>query len=153
MGFGLRYTQEVNRHQLLDLTAAGAQNSRAMTVGTGMDFELLSETTYQPRVALKPYVHYQRFEDSSNTLLGMAPSLRKGFGAFGTEIFPYLAMPSGIRIDPSTLEFGYFASLSVGASMPFPGAGSERVLLSLEGNKNMGASSDYIGCLVSWIWK
>ena len=94
-----------------------------------------------------------KFETSSASLIGAAPTLRKGFSANGYEFFPYLAVPSGIKLDNSTDEFVYYASLTFGASMPFPGADNDQILLSFEGNKNMGASSDYVGCLVSWIWK
>jgi hypothetical protein len=153
VGMGLRYTQELNRHQLFDVSASGGQDSRSFMLGTGVDFELLSESNYQPRVGLKPFAHYQRFENTGNTLLGLAPSLRKGFAVMGNEFFPYLALPVGMRIDSTSLEFNYYSSITIGASMPFPGDTSEKVLLSVEGNKNMGASSDYIGCLVSWIWK
>jgi hypothetical protein len=153
MGMGLRYTQEVARHQLFDLTAGGGQDSRSLTLGGGMDYELLSESLYQPRVAIKPYFQYQKIDDQRSSLLGFAPSLRKGLVINGMELFPYLAVPTGVRIDTATMEFVYYASLTMGASMPFPGLGNNKFLLSLEGNKNMGASSDYVGCLVSWIWK
>lgn len=153
MGAGLRYTQEVSRYKILDVTASGGQDSRGLTLGAGMDFELLSEDLHQPRVSLKPYVQYQRFEKETANLLGAAPTIRKGFSIQGQEFFPYLAIPAGMKIDSSTDEFDYYASLTLGASMPFPGANNDHVLLSLEGNKNMGSSSDYVGCLVSWIWK
>jgi hypothetical protein len=153
MGAGLRYTQEVDRYKLLDFTVAGGQESRGLTAGMGMDFELLSEDIYQPRVSLKPYMQHQRFESLKSTLVGVAPAIRKGFSINGQEVFPYLAVPSGIKIDSDTAEFVYYSSLTFGASMPFPGGHNDKVLLSFEGNKNMGASSDYIGCLVSWVWK
>lgn len=153
MGAGLRYTQELARHRILDVTASGGQDSRGLIMGGGVDFELLSEDISQPRVAIKPYFQHQKFESENSNLIGAAPSLRKGFSISGQEIFPYLALPSGLKIDSETDEFVYYASMSLGASMPFPGANNDKVLLSVEGNKNMGASSDYIGCLVSWVWK
>lgn len=153
MGMGARYTQEVDRHRLLDLTASGGQNSRGLTIGGGMDFEILSEDIHQPRFSLKPYMQYQKFEEETASLVGAAPTLRKGFSLQGQEFFPYLAFPSGMKIDSETDEFVYYASMTLGASMPFPGANNDKVLLSLEGNKNMGSSSDYVGALVSWIWK
>jgi hypothetical protein len=118
-----------------------------------MDFEILSEKINQPRVSLKPYLQYQRFEGTSSNLIGAAPSIRKGFSVQGQEFFPYLAVPTGMKIDSVTDEFVYYASVSFGASMPLPGAQNDKILLTLEGNKNMGASYDYVGCLVSWIWK
>ncbi len=152
VGAGLRYTQEVAKGRLLDASVAGAQESRALTLGTGLDFELQREDVSAPRVGLKPYLQYQKFDGESANLLGVAPSLRKGFVLSNQEFFPYLAIPTGLKIDSATNEFVYYASLTVGASMPFPSSGTDRVLLSFEGNKNMGAASDSLGCLVSWIW-
>ncbi len=150
---GLRYTQEVDRGKILDVTASGAQYSRGLHLGTGMDFTLIREDVSAPRVSIKPYLQLQKFENQSSNLIGAAPTIRKGMSIQGREFFPYLAIPSGLKIDSTTNEFVYYASMTFGASMPFPGANNDKVLLSLEGNKNMGASSDYIGCLVSWIWK
>lgn len=153
MGAGIRYTQEVDRHRLLDLSVSGGQDSRGLTMGGGMDFEILSEDVNQPRFSLKPYMQYQKFDETTSTYIGGAPTIRKGLSVQGQEFFPYLAIPSGMKIDSETDEFVYYASMTLGASMPFPGANNDKVLLSLEGNKNMGSSSDYVGCLVSWIWK
>ncbi len=151
IGMGLRYTQELHKGQLIDLTAAGAPQARGLTIGGGMDFEILSEDVSQPRVSLKPYVQYIKFEDNRQNLIGLAPTIRKGLSVQGLEFFPYLALPSGLKLD-STANFVYYASLTLGTSMPFPGANTDKFLLSIEGNKNMGASSDYFGALVSWVW-
>lgn len=153
MGAGIRYTQETAPGRLLDFNVAGGQDSRGLIAGGGMDFEVLREDINQPRVSIKPYVQYQKFEASNANLVGAAPSIRKGFSLNGQEFFPYLAIPSGLKIDSATDEFVYYASMTLGASMPFPGANNDRILLSVEGNKNMGGSSDYIGALVSWMWK
>ena len=149
VGAGLRYTQEVDQGRIMDFTAAGAQDSRGLTLGAGMDFEIFSEDVSQPRLSIKPYWQHQKYEAESSNLIGVAPTLRKGFSLNGQEFFPYLAAPTGMKIDSTSDEFVYYASMTFGASMPLPGA----ILLSLEGNKNMGASSDYVGCLVSWMWK
>jgi hypothetical protein len=153
IGAGLRYTQEVDRYKVFDLTAGGGQDSRGLVLGMGMNFELLSEDISQPRVSIKPFFQHQRFNDTVSSLIGAAPTLRKGFSITGQEVFPYVAIPSGIKLDSETSEFVYLASLTLGASMPFPGANNDKILLSVEGNKSMGSSSDYVGCLVSWIWK
>lgn len=153
MGAGLRYTQELDQYRRLDVTAAGGQDSRGLTLGTGLDFELLSEDINRPRISLKPYIQYQKFDDQYSNYIGAAPTIRKGFAINGQEFFPYLALPSGMKVQSDTDAFVYYASLTLGASMPFPGAHNDKILLSLEGNKNMGSTSDYVGCLVSWIWK
>ena len=153
MGMGLRYTQEVNPGQRLDIAVGSAQYSRGLFLGGGMDFELLHEEGNQPRISLKPYYQYQKFEGDKQNLMGAAPTIRKGFSIEGYEFFPYLAFPSGIKIDSATDTYDYYASATLGASMPFPGAEGEKFLLSFEGNKNLGASSDYLGVLFSWVWR
>lgn len=153
MGAGLRYTHEVDQHKLFDFSVAGGQDSRGLVMGGGMDFELLSEDVNQPRVSFKPFIQHQKFEATNSNLFGAAPSIRKGFAVAGQEFFPYLALPTGIKIDSDTEEFVYYASMTFGMSMPFPGAENDRIVLSVEGNRNMGSAPDYIGCLVSWMWK
>ena len=69
----------------------------------------------------------------------------------GKEIFPYLALPNGVRIDSDSQEFVFYSSLTFGASMAIPQS-QERLVISLEANKNLGASSDYVGALISWVW-
>lgn len=150
MGAGVRYTQGFDGN-LLDVTAAGAQNSRSMIVGAGMDFEILREDMNQPRVSMKPYVQQMSFESRSSTLIGAAPSLRKGFTAGGKEIFPYLSLPNGVRLDNKEQELVFYSSLTFGASMALPRS-QERLVLTLEANKDLGASSDSVGALISWVW-
>ncbi len=152
VGMGLRYTQELDRGQLLDLVAGGAQESRGLFLGGGMDFEILREDVSQPRLSMKPYYQYQKMDNFKQYLIGAAPTMRKGFSVNGNEFFPYLAVPTGIKVDSSNEKFDYYASLTLGASLPLPAAGGDKLLLSFEGNKDLGASSDYLGVLVSWIW-
>jgi hypothetical protein len=142
MGAGVRYTQGFNGN-LLDFTAAGAQNSRSMVMGAGLDLEVLKEDMNQPRVSVKPYVQQLKFERDSSTLIGAAPTIRKGVSAVGKEIFPYLSLPNGIRIDGNEQEMIFYSSLTFGASMALPRS-QEKLVLSLEANKNLGASSDYV---------
>lgn len=151
MGFGLRYTHGVQQGQLLDVYAGGAQHSRGFSFGAGMDFEILSDEGYQPRVSLKPFYQHQKFESSKLTNLGAAPTLRKALAIFDTNFYPFIAVPVGVQIDSSDDEFVYLASVSVGASMAIPNT-EEKLVVSLEGNKNLGAASDSLSALISWVW-
>lgn len=153
MGMGLRYTQEINPGQLLDLAVGGGQESRGLSFGGGMDFELLREDVSQPRLSMKPYYQYQKFDEFKQYVVGAAPTMRKGFSVNGNEFFPYLAVPAGIRIDSSNEKFDYYAALTLGASMPIPAAGGDKLLVSVEGNKDLGAAYDSLGVLLSWVWK
>ena len=151
MGFGLRYTHGIQQGQLLDVYAGGAQHSRGFSFGAGMDFELLSDEGAQPRVSLKPFYQHQKFESSKLTNLGAAPTLRKALDILGTNVYPFLAVPMGIQIDSSDDEFVYLASVSFGVSMAIPNT-EERLVVNLEANKNLGAASDSLSALISWVW-
>jgi hypothetical protein len=151
MGIGLRYTHGIQQGQLLDIMAGSAQYSRGFTFGAGMDFEILQDEGAQPRVSIKPFYQQQKFEGDKSSVIGGAPTLRKSVDILGTIFNPFIAVPLGVEIDSSDDEFVYYASLSFGASMAIPNT-EEKLLVSLEGNKNMGASSDYLGALLSWVW-
>jgi hypothetical protein len=153
IGAGIRYTQELEVDELFDLFVSGAQHSREYLIGGGVDFQVLSETEDHPRISVKPFYQYQKFEESKNGIIGFAPTLRKSFTFYDYSLFPYLAIPSGIKIDSHSDIFSYYASLTLGASFPLPIEGGEKLLVSLETNKNMGASSDYVGVLLSWVWR
>jgi len=153
LGAGIRYSHQINQSRILDFNINGGQDSRKFNAGVGVDFELLREDIHQPRISVKSFLQHQKFESESSNLLGFAPTIRKGFGLFGHELFPYVATPMGIKVNNITDEFVSYASVAIGASMPVPQAKNDKLLLSLEGNKNLGASSDYIGLLISWIWK
>lgn len=152
VGMGLRYTQELEDDQLLDVYLSGAQQSRDYIFGSGVDFQVLEEQDHWPRFSLKPFYRYQKFEDTKEGVIGGAPTVRKRFALFDRELIPYLAFPSGIKIDSYTDIYSYYASLSFGATIPVPIRSGKDLLVTLETNKNFGASSDSVEVLVSWVW-
>lgn len=153
MGAGLRYTHAVLDGHLLDLGIAGGQYARSFTMRAGLDFELLDEESSQPRVSIKPFWQNQRINRESYSVLGAAPTLRKSVSLEQFEFYPFIGLPNGIAIDGENDELDFYSSVSFGASMPFPGAQNDKLALTLEGNKNLGAADDYVSVLVSWIWK
>ncbi len=149
MGMGFRYTHEMDRARIVDLSVAGGQNSRGLTVGGGMDMRIISEELHIPRVSVKPFFLHQKFEGEDYNTVGAAPTIRKGFVISGFEFYPYLGIPVGIQLDGQD-NFIYSASGTLGTAFSIPG--EEKMVISVEANKNWGASSDYIAGLVSWLW-
>lgn len=152
VGMGLRYTQEVMTDRILDLGVLGAQDSRSLMVNASLDFKLLDEDLYRPRFSFRPYMGYMKVENAVENLVGIAPVMRKGFSLNEMEFFPYLAVPTGMKINSTNDEYVFATSLTIGSSFNFPGADSENLLMSLEGNKDLGSSSDYLTCMISWVW-
>lgn len=153
IGAGLRYTHAVMDRHLLDFGLSGGQYARSFTLRAGLDFELLNEQEGQPRISIKPFWMNQRIDKESFTALGAAPTLRKTVSLEQFEFYPFIGLPNGICIDGENDELNFYSAVSFGASMPLPGAQNDKLILTLEGNKNLGAADDYVGALVSWIWK
>lgn len=151
MGAGARYTQGFD-NRLLDIYLSGAQESRSMSYGAGLDFQVLSEELNRPRISIKPGFRQLTFESESATQVGAAPSIRKGVAVAGYEVFPFLSLPNGIQVESKEQELDFYSALSFGASMVIPDS-QQRLVVSLEANKDLGNSSDSVGALVSWIWK
>ncbi len=152
MGMGLRYTQSVSDYKVLDFNISGAQESRAMNMNLGMDFIVLNEDVSRPRLSFKSFLGFSKIDNEKNNLIGFAPTMRKGLSIGKQEIFPYLSIPAGMKINTNTDEFVFTTSLAMGASFNYPGLKSKNLLMSVEANKDLGYSSDYLACLVSWVW-
>lgn len=152
MGMGLRYTHGITPGRLLDITVGSGQNSRGFYFGGGMDFELLHDEGNQPRISIKPFYQHQRFDSNNLSVVGAAPTLRKGLNILEQDFYPYLAFPSGIQVDSSDDSFKYFGSLTLGATAPLPVASGKELMAGFEASKDLGASSDYLSASISWIW-
>lgn len=153
LAVGLRYTQEMDQDKIIDFSFAGGNQNRGLTAGAGIDLEVLREDLQQPRFSFKPHMMYEKFQDQYSSFLGIAPSLRKSFSFMTYEIFPYLSIPSGIKINSNTDEFVYYSSLNLGISAPLAVSGGDKMLFSIEGSKSMGGTSDYVSTLISWVWR
>ena len=152
MSGGIRYTHGFSDSELLDIAIGAGQYSRGMTVSVGMDFELLKDEDNQPRLSLKPFFQHQKFDSSKHSNLGFAPILRKGLNISGLDFYPYLAIPTGMKLDSETDEFKYFAQASLGATFTIPGT-QDSLALGFEGSKNLGSANDSLNLNISWVWK
>jgi len=152
MGMGLRYTQALSDFKILDFNLSGAQESRAMNMNLGMDFIVLEEDVSRPRFSFKTFLGLSKYENEKTNSIGFAPTMRKGLSVGKQEIFPYLSIPAGMKINTNTDEFVFSSSLTMGTSFNYPGLKSKNLLMSFEANKDLGYSSDYLACLVSWVW-
>lgn len=152
VGMGIRYTRDLDYFKRWDMAILGGEKSQQYRLGTGLEWELLSEDLERPRLGLKGFYQYLKDRDANFSLIGLAPNLSKGFVISAIEVFPYLALPVGMRLDNNSDEFDYYFALTSGLSMPLPGDWGGDVLLNLELNRDLGASSDYIGLLISWMW-
>jgi hypothetical protein len=152
LGMGVRYTQEFYSGRRIDFNVIGAERSRSFQANMGADFLVFQEDINTPRVSVKAFAGYLREDSIKNNIVGFAPTLRKEISIFGQSLFPYLALPNGIKINSATDEFVFLSALSLGTSFNFPGYSQDNLLLSLEGNKNFGAMSDNLTCIISWLW-
>src|SRR5690606_757021 len=148
MGTGVRYTRDLDYFKRLDVGVSAGEKSESYQISSGLEVEVMSEDIDVPRIGIKGFYQYKKELVSNFSLIGIAPNVSKGFSIEGLEFFPYLALPMGLKIDNASDEFLYSAALSTGMSVPV----NRQVLVNLELNRDLGASSDYIGLLISWMW-
>jgi len=148
MGMGVRYTRDFDYFKRFDVGVSAGEKSESYQISSGLEVEVLSEDIDVPRIGIKGFYQYKKELVSNFSLIGIAPNVSKGFSIEGLEFFPYLALPMGLKIDNASDEFLYSAALSTGMSVPV----NRQVLVNLELNRDLGASSDYIGLLISWMW-
>lgn len=148
IGMGARYTSDVDYFKRFDVAFSAGEDSQSYLIGTGLEVEILSEDIEKPRMGVKGFYQYKKEQLSNYSHIGIAPNVSKGFSLEGIEFFPFVALPVGIKIDNASDKFIYSAALSMGVSVPVV----RDVLVNLELNRDLGASSDYIGLLFSWMW-
>ncbi|MFA7613680.1 MAG: hypothetical protein WCY48_05530 [Candidatus Caldatribacteriota bacterium] len=148
IGMGMRYTRDLDYFKRFDVAVSAGENSQSYLIGAGLEVEVLSEDIETPRMGIKGFYQYQKELFANYSHLGIAPNVSKGFSLEGMEFFPFLALPVGMKIDNASDEFIYSAALSAGVSVPVV----RDILVNLELNRDLGASSDYIGLLISWMW-
>ncbi|MFN8369944.1 MAG: hypothetical protein U0T83_04875 [Bacteriovoracaceae bacterium] len=101
----------------------------------------------QPRFAIRGSIENGAGLKSRKTTLSLAPKASKGFTVNEKEIYPYVAIPTGIILDHSTNKYQPYANLSLGATANIPMEGYEKLIASTELNLSMvhNYSSIFVG--------
>lgn len=120
LGLQARYTQKLNEASSFDAGLGIAGGERSTRIFAGYDYELFPDYDTQPRTSIKAFIENSKEFESRKNILGIAPSISKGFSFWGHEAFPYLSLPYGLRLDGNKNTYGTSLSANIGVSGIIP---------------------------------
>ena len=120
-GVGLqgRYTQKLNEKSAYDFGLGMAGGEHSGRLFAGYDYELYPDYQTQPRVSLKGYFENSKEFNSRRNIVGVAPSISKGFTFWDREAFPYFSLPYGLSLDSSNQTYNSVLSANIGVTGVF----------------------------------
>ena len=116
VGLQARYTQKLTPTSIVDAGVGIAGGERSARLFAGYDYELFPDYDKQPRTSLKAFVENSKEFGTRRNIIGVAPTVSKGFDFWGHEAFPYLAIPYGISLDGKRNAYETTLSANLGIS-------------------------------------
>jgi len=136
MGMQGRYAYKISQIQQADMGIGFGGGQRPGRIFVGYDHEIFPDYETQPRVALRGVAENERIGAVNRNKLGITPIASKGFNFWGTEGFPYVAVPIGLAFEGNKGSETY-AALAVGIDGFLPFEGMKHVGVKLEGTINI----------------
>lgn len=116
VGLQARYTQKLSPVSAVDAGVGIAGGERSARLFAGYDYELFPDYDMQPRTSLKAFIENSKEFGTRRNILGLAPTVSKGFSFWGNEAFPYLSLPYGISLDGKKNAYQTTLSANIGIS-------------------------------------
>jgi hypothetical protein len=116
LGLQARYTQKLNQLSSVDAGVGISGGERSARLFAGYDYELFPDYDIQPRTSIKAFVENSKEFGTRRNIIGIAPSVSKGFSFWGNEAFPYLSLPYGISLDGKRNQYETTLSANIGIS-------------------------------------
>ena len=116
VGIQARYTQKLNTVSSVDAGLGISAGERSARLFAGYDYELFPDYDIQPRTSIKAFVENSKEFGTRRNIIGIAPSVSKGFSFWGNEAFPYLSLPYGISLDGKRNQYETTLSANLGIS-------------------------------------
>ncbi|NOT78134.1 MAG: hypothetical protein HOP07_03925 [Bacteriovoracaceae bacterium] len=130
LGLQARYTQKINEFSAVDAGLGIAGGERSARLFAGYDYELFPDYENQPRTSIKAFLENSKEFGTRRNILGLAPTVSKGFSFWGQEAFPYLSLPYGISLDgtKNSYQTTISANLGITGIIPAEQIGSSRAI-------------------------
>ncbi|MBP9682003.1 MAG: hypothetical protein KBD76_11400 [Bacteriovorax sp.] len=120
LGMQARYTQKLTEKGAIDAGLGISGGERSARIFAGYDVELFPDYENQPRTSIKAFLENSKEFNSRRNILGLAPTISKGFVFWGKEAFPYLSLPYGISLDGTSNSYKTTISANLGISGIIP---------------------------------
>ena len=147
LGLTARYFNRINEDVSLDAGVGIASGDRANRFFVGSDIMIFPDYDNQPRVSSKVWLETGEVLEERRNKIGIAPTISKGFNFWGSEGFPFLALPVAVDMNETESTYQITTGLGVGITGNIKMNGYEQLIGSIEGNVgfNSGESSIVMG--------
>lgn len=137
MAMQARYKQQLAKNINLDAGVGAGGGERASRFFIGTDIELYPDTGKQPRISVRPSLTRANEFSQNRTILGVAPTISKGYSFWGKEAYPFVALPVGLNLTGDTKSYETQYSLSTGVAMNLPLKNYNHLVANVEMNINL----------------
>jgi hypothetical protein len=132
LGLQTRFTQKLNERSTVDAGLGISGGERSARLFAGYDFEIIPDYESQPRVSLKAFLENSKEFDKRRNILGLTPTVSKGFSFWGKEAFPYLSVPYGISLDGTSNSYNTTISANLGVTGIIPSESDKKLTANAE---------------------
>ena len=137
MGLQARYIQQIRAELIIEGGFGFSNGDQSYQVFASGDYEFYPDFMNQPKVSLQgSLVRAEKF-NSSHTRISLAPVVSKGLSFWGSEGFPFIAFPMTLDLNNDAKNYDIAYQLSVGASVPMPFSGYEKLLANFKLHMNI----------------
>lgn len=136
-GFQARYSRKMNSIVTLDGGLGISNSEYNKRFFAGADIELLPDYGKQPRVSLRPYFQSAEERDTRRNIIGMSPTVSKGFNFWGKEAYPFIGLPVGLVLNRDTKQYEIRNQVALGIVGKLPSNNFENVIVNIEGDFNI----------------
>ncbi len=121
IGLQARYTQKLNEGSTVDAGLGIAGGERSARLFAGYDYQIIPDYENQPRISLKSFIENSKEFGARRNILGLAPTVSKGFSFWEHEAFPYISLPYGISLEGKQNSYKTTLSANIGVSSVIAG--------------------------------
>lgn len=145
IGMQARYTQKISEKGTIDAGLGISGGERSARLFAGYDYELFPDYENQPKTSIKAFIENSKeFRDRRN-ILGIAPTISKGFSFWGKEAFPYISLPYGISLNGNSNSYNTTLSANFGVSGVIPADVGPNKQLTANAEAIIGVKDSFSG--------
>ena len=151
VGLQVRYTQKLNEDSTVDAGLGISGGERSARLFAGYDYQIVPDYESQPRTSIKAFIENSKEFGARRNILGIAPTLSKGFVFWDNEAFPYISIPYGISLDGGSNSYKTTVSANIGITGVIPGdylSTEKKITASAEGI--IGLKNSFSGVFIGF---
>ncbi|MBT3982395.1 MAG: hypothetical protein HOE90_13640 [Bacteriovoracaceae bacterium] len=137
LGIQGRYMFKASSAMSVEVGAGLSGGERSNRFFAGADYMFLPDYEKQPRFSVKGLIENAEENGKRINILSMVPTVSKGFNFWGTEAYPFVAVPISLGLEGDSKTYESMIQLSLGGSGKIPVEGYDKFIAHIEGNINI----------------